>query len=196
MFKTVYVLLLAFTAILNMGLMISFAEAVEIYVVDDSQVIERSKYGKYIKSEYDAKRACLDKEQRSISEELTKEEEVLVSLRDNIRMYEGGEREERQREFNGKADKFHVKVQSRREEVQIKSSLIELEYNRAREKYRHHLQEILNDISSKIGADIIIPISSVFVFNREYDLTNEVIEVSNSIFDREPREEKPVKCQI
>ena len=179
-----------------MGLLFSIADAAEIYVVDDSQVIERSKYGKYVKSEYDAKRACLDKEQKSISEELTEEEEALVVLRDDIKTYEGEERESKQTAFNSKADTFHLKVQARREEIQIKSSLIEREYNRAIEKYRQHMREILNGISSRLGADIIMPTSSVFIFNREYDLTDQVIEESNSIFDRESREETPIKCRI
>ncbi len=141
-----------------------------ILTIDSERLYRESAFGQRVLQEVEARSASLAEENRTIEEQLEKEEAALTEQRSEMEA----------EEFRALADAFDARVQAIRREREAKSGDIASELESNRDRFLTVALPILEAIMLESGAGIVLEQRSVFISANAFDITDTAIARINA----------------
>jgi len=141
-----------------------------ILTIDSERLYRDSAFGQRVLQEIEAQSAKLAEENRTIEEQLEKEEAELTEQRSEMEA----------EEFRALADAFDARVQSIRRERETKSGEIASQLENSRDRFLTVALPILESIMLEAGAGIVLEQRSVFISANAIDITDNAIARINA----------------
>ncbi len=147
-----------------------------ILLLDPDRLLRDSDIGAAMLAAFDEKRAARIAENELIATQLENEESQLTDLRPTIDP----------EDFRQKARDFDEKVQRIREEQIAKDVELQREADQIPTRFVEISAPFLSELMEKYQSGAIVDIRTVLLYNRNFDVTDEAIELLNRIYAENP----------
>ena len=137
-----------------------------VMIVDFEGIMGVSKAGKSLQGQLDAQRTAMQKEFGGRENELRKEEEDLTKQRSTLPADQ----------FETKAREFQQKVAAYQREAQLRDRALSQGVGEARQKLQQALAEVVQQLTTERGANLVLYKSQVFLYETSYDASQEALK--------------------
>jgi outer membrane protein len=137
-----------------------------IMIVDFEGIMTVSKAGKSIQSQLDTQRTTMQKEFGQRENDLRTEEQDLQKQRASLAADA----------FEAKAREFQQKVASYQREAQLRDRALSQGFGEAKQKLQQALAEVVQQLTTERGANLVLYKSQVFLYETSYDASQEALK--------------------
>lgn len=137
-----------------------------VMIVDFEGIMSVSKAGKSIQSQLDTQRQSMQKEITQRENDLRTEEQDLQKQRSTLAADA----------FETKAREFQQKVAAYQRETQLRDRALSQGFGEARQKLQQALAEVVQQLTTERGANLVLYKSQVFLYETSYDASQEVLK--------------------
>jgi Skp family chaperone for outer membrane proteins len=137
-----------------------------VMIVDFEGIMAVSKAGKSVQAQLDQQRTAMQKEFGQRENDLRKEEEDLQKQRATLPADQ----------FETKAREFQQKVAAYQREAQLRDRALSQGFGEAKQKLQQALAEVVQQLTTERGANLVLYKSQVFLYETSYDASQEALK--------------------
>jgi Skp family chaperone for outer membrane proteins len=137
-----------------------------VMIVDYEGIMTVSKAGKSIQSQVDAQRSAMQKEFAQRENDLRTEDGELQKQHASMQADA----------FEAKAREFQQKVAAYQREAQLRERALGLGFNDSKQKLTEALTEVVQQLASERGANLVLYKSQVPLYETSYDASQEALK--------------------
>lgn len=137
-----------------------------VMIVDFEGIMAVSKAGKSIQSQLDTQRQTMQKEIGQRENDLRNEEQELQKQRATLPADQ----------FETKARDFQQKVAAYQREAQLRDRALGQGFGEAKQKLQQALAEVVQQLTTERGANLVLYKSQVFLYETSYDASQEALK--------------------
>ncbi|HEV2678499.1 MAG TPA: OmpH family outer membrane protein [Aliidongia sp.] len=137
-----------------------------VMIVDFEGIMAVSKAGKSIQTQLDTQRSSMQKEISQRENDLRNEEQELTKQRPTMAADA----------FEAKARDFQQKVAAYQRETQLRDRALSQGFGEAKQKLQQALAEVVQQLTTERGANLVLYKSQVFLYETSYDASQEALK--------------------